>query len=221
MISPAPRPARGHVMENGDSEYEEEEVVVLAELNGLVDDELLTKGCTYQFVGIDTDKPVLQLGKYNFLGSYEDQIGSALFLRQSTDDEDRTTWSKLCFSDKKLSMQRVFLRKKGEGLPVAPVTMERDVAMDEGSTETLEAEAEAGRETGGGLELDPSNAAKERQPEPNASAESATAVPSSAVVPDEVSPDVDMPPAEGTDAAPSKAPASNDDPPSVSEPSAL
>ncbi|XP_037079185.1 general transcription factor 3C polypeptide 6-like [Pollicipes pollicipes] len=93
-------------------EFEEEEMVVLAELNGLVDDDLLKTGCTYQFVGIDKEQPVLQLGKYTFLGRYEDQIGSALFLVEDSDGEGGKTWSKLCFSDKKLAMQRVFLRKK-------------------------------------------------------------------------------------------------------------
>jgi len=94
------------------AEYEEEEVVVLAELNGLVDDDLLKKGCSYQLVGVDQEKPVLQLGKYTFLGEYEDQMGSALYLAQSTDAEGRKTWSKASFSDKKLSMQRVFLKQK-------------------------------------------------------------------------------------------------------------
>ncbi|KAF0295662.1 General transcription factor 3C polypeptide 6 [Amphibalanus amphitrite] len=149
---------RCSTMESGDSEYEEEEMVVLVELHGLVDDELLTKGCSYQFVGIDTDKPVLQLGKYNFLGHYEDQIGSALFLGQSTDDGGQKTWSKVCFSDKKLSMQRVFLRKKGEEPP--PVTSPPEA---EDSTEEPEKETESagGSEKDRETELEPSSGTAE------------------------------------------------------------
>ena len=195
-------------MESGDSEYEEEEVVVLAELNGLVDDELLRKGCTFQFVGIDTDKPVLQLGKYNFLGSYEDQIGSALFLKQSTDEEGRKTWSKQCFSDKKLSMQRVFLRKKGEELPVRSEAAGDDVtAMEEDLAETPEAAEGQGEGNDQEPETDPLAIGNEEQPE-----ESTTKTTSEAAD----SGDVDMAPAEGSETMSSKPTSSANNPPTES-----
>ncbi|KAF0304272.1 General transcription factor 3C polypeptide 6 [Amphibalanus amphitrite] len=203
-------------MESGDSEYEEEEMVVLVELHGLVDDELLTKGCSYQFVGIDTDKPVLQLGKYNFLGHYEDQIGSALFLGQSTDDGGQKTWSKVCFSDKKLSMQRVFLRKKGEEPP--PVTPPPEA---EDSTEEPEKETESGggsekdRET----ELEPSSGTAEKEKEPCSETaekdqkQAGDAKTDSA--PAEGGSDVEMTPAEGSGTQ--KAQNSDSEPPSNSD----
>ena len=183
-------------MADGDSEYEEEEMVVLAELNGLVDDELLTNGCTFQFVGIDTDKPVLQLGKYNFLGSYEDQIGSALFLKQTTDEAEKKSWDKLCFSDKKLTMQRVFLRKKGEELPPVPFRM---TAEDEES-ETEENEQGAGAEPSSGA------AEKGQATASSANTESAAAGDGS---------DVEMTPVAGSE-TPSEAPTSAENTPSDS-----
>lgn len=139
-----------------DSEYEEQEVVVLAHLHGLVDDDLLTNGCSWQLVGIDRPRPVLQLGKYTFLGDYQDQVGTALFLKENIAADGTKLWSKVCFSDKKLDMQRVFLKKKGADAEAEAAAQQQEaVAMETDAAEPAAASSEGDvrlREQAGGVD---------------------------------------------------------------------
>ncbi|KAK3104181.1 hypothetical protein FSP39_025094 [Pinctada imbricata] len=60
-----------------------EELVVVAELTGILETDFLktVKGdCSV--LGIHTEKPMLQLDKYTFTGSYEDTLGTNLLFEE-------------------------------------------------------------------------------------------------------------------------------------------
>lgn len=65
--------------DNSDSEYEYEEAIVLVELNGIIDSNFLLQEQTpVKILGIDSEKPILQLGHYLFSGEYEDTLGTVI-----------------------------------------------------------------------------------------------------------------------------------------------
>ncbi|KAL2084096.1 hypothetical protein ACEWY4_019614 [Coilia grayii] len=105
-----------------DDEWEEEEQLVVAELSGLINSEFLTK-CQgkCKIVDVDSDQPMMQVGRYVFAGRYEDAPGTCvIFEDQPQEYAANNSDSELkykCHTVKKLMMQRTFLTEKKEGEP--------------------------------------------------------------------------------------------------------
>lgn len=101
-------------------EWEEEEQLVVAELSGIINSEFLTK-CRgkCKIVDIDSDQPIMQVGRYVFAGNYEDALGTCVILEEQGDAENNagTELKYKCHTMKKLMMQRTFLSEKKEGEP--------------------------------------------------------------------------------------------------------
>ncbi|XP_072535670.1 general transcription factor 3C polypeptide 6 [Salminus brasiliensis] len=107
-----------------EDQWEEDEQLVVAELSGVIDSDALRKCEGWcKVVGLDTEQPMLQLGRYVFAGEYEDAVGTCvLFQEDSENPEDPTSIPALrykCHTTKKLMLQRTFLseRKEGEAGP--------------------------------------------------------------------------------------------------------
>ncbi|KAM3927521.1 general transcription factor 3C polypeptide 6 [Leptodactylus fuscus] len=102
-----------------DEEEEEEEQLVLVELTGIIDSDILEK-CDNKckILGINTEKPFLQVDKYVFAGEYEDALGTCVIFEEIPDQGDgESTKPKLkykCHTVKKLNMTRTFLTEKKE-----------------------------------------------------------------------------------------------------------
>ncbi|KAG8576649.1 hypothetical protein GDO81_009918 [Engystomops pustulosus] len=103
-----------------DDDEEEEEQLVLVELTGIIDSDILEK-CDNKckILGINTEKPFLQVDKYVFAGEYEDALGTCVIFEELPDQgETESTKPKLkykCHTVKKLNMTRTFLTEKKEG----------------------------------------------------------------------------------------------------------
>lgn len=107
-----------------DSEYEEEETLVMVELNGVIDSEIFAQDSfdKFKILSIDSDHPVLQVENFVFSGDYEHTMGTAVFF----EEEDKRV--KKCDpvfckkplrmlkyvykTNKKLTMKRVFISDK-------------------------------------------------------------------------------------------------------------
>ncbi|XP_041961830.1 general transcription factor 3C polypeptide 6 [Alosa sapidissima] len=100
-------------------EWEEEEQLVVAELSGIINSEFLTK-CRgkCKIVDIDSDQPIMQVGRYVFAGNYEDALGTCVILEEQGDAGNPDLKYK-CHTMKKLMMQRTFLTEKKEEEPVS------------------------------------------------------------------------------------------------------
>lgn len=112
--------AVGECLPEDDDEEEEEEQLVLVELTGIIDSDILEK-CDNKckILGINTEKPFLQVDKYVFAGEYEDALGTCVIFEEIPDQGDgECTKPKLkykCHTVKKLNMTRTFLTEKKEG----------------------------------------------------------------------------------------------------------
>ncbi|XP_021549157.1 general transcription factor 3C polypeptide 6 isoform X3 [Neomonachus schauinslandi] len=94
------------IREDREEEEEEAEQLVLVELSGIIDSDFLSK-CENKckILGIDTERPILQVDSYVFAGEYEgDAEGSS-----------KTVLKYKCHTMKKLSMTRTLLTEKKEG----------------------------------------------------------------------------------------------------------
>ncbi|XP_063433457.1 general transcription factor 3C polypeptide 6-like isoform X1 [Mytilus trossulus] len=141
---------------------DEEEMTFIVELSGILDSDLLSKvkgNC--QVLGIDTDKPLLQLEQYTFTGEYEDTLGTGLvfeerdkseasqlketrqnILHHLLGEDSINTAVDLEFShavNKKLIMKRAFLTPEDEtdGEPSTSDTVENvDMTAEDESSRT-------------------------------------------------------------------------------------
>ncbi|KAL1770161.1 general transcription factor 3C polypeptide 6 [Sigmodon hispidus] len=108
--------------EEEEEEDIEEQQFVLVELSGIIDSDFLSK-CENKckILGIDTEKPILQVDSYVFAGEYEDTLGTCVIFEEGvergTDPEgnDKTVLKYKCHTMKKLSMTRTLLTEKKEG----------------------------------------------------------------------------------------------------------
>ncbi|KAG9276570.1 general transcription factor 3C polypeptide 6 [Astyanax mexicanus] len=106
--------------EQEQEEWEEEEQLVVAELSGVIDSEALRRWDGWcKVVGLDSEQPVLQLGRYVFAGEYEDAVGTCvIFQEEANAREDPASTPALrymCHTAKKLMLQRTFLSETKEG----------------------------------------------------------------------------------------------------------
>lgn len=103
-----------------DDEWEEKDQLVVVELSGIIDSDYLTK-CVdkCKIVGIDTEQPVMQVGRYVFAGEYEDALGTCVIFEENADhdleSEVKPQLKYTCHTVKKLMMKRTFLSEKKEG----------------------------------------------------------------------------------------------------------
>uniref|UniRef100_A0A670ZFB3 Ral transcription factor IIIC subunit 6 n=1 Tax=Pseudonaja textilis TaxID=8673 RepID=A0A670ZFB3_PSETE len=86
-------------------EEEVEEQLVVVELSGIIDSDFLEK-CDNKckILGIDTERPILQIDRYIFAGEYEDVEGN-----------QKLQLKYKCHTMKKLNMTRTLLIEKKEG----------------------------------------------------------------------------------------------------------
>ncbi|XP_006004345.1 general transcription factor 3C polypeptide 6 [Latimeria chalumnae] len=107
-------------MEVEAGDWEEEEQLVLVELSGIIDSDFLTK-CENKckILGIATERPIMQVGRYVFAGEYEDALGTCVLFEEDTEHDPDTSNTPLlkynCHTVKKLKMNRTFLSEKKEG----------------------------------------------------------------------------------------------------------
>ncbi|XP_066104465.1 general transcription factor 3C polypeptide 6 isoform X3 [Saccopteryx bilineata] len=71
---------------DGEEEVEEAEQLVLVELSGIIDSDFLSK-CENKckILGIDTERPILQLDNYVFAGEYEDTLGTCVIFEENVE----------------------------------------------------------------------------------------------------------------------------------------
>nr|XP_045010799.1 general transcription factor 3C polypeptide 6 isoform X2 [Jaculus jaculus] len=107
--------------EEEDDDDEEEEQFVLVELSGIIDSDFLSK-CENKckILGIDTERPILQVDSYVFAGEYEDTLGTSVIFEENiehvdAEGTDKTMLKYKCHTMKKLSMTRTLLTEKKEG----------------------------------------------------------------------------------------------------------
>ncbi|XP_042302345.1 general transcription factor 3C polypeptide 6 isoform X2 [Sceloporus undulatus] len=101
-------------------EVQVEEQLVMVELSGIIDSDFLEK-CENKckILGIDTERPILQVDRYVFTGEYEDTLGTCVVFEENK-DHDAEGNQKLqlkykCHTMKKLKMTRTLLTEKKEG----------------------------------------------------------------------------------------------------------
>lgn len=100
-----------------DDEWEEEEQLVVVELSGIINNDFLSK-CqkTCKILDIDSEKPLMQVGRYVFAGEYEDALGTCvLFEEEQGIEADNPELKYKCHTVKRLMMQRTFLTEKKAG----------------------------------------------------------------------------------------------------------
>lgn len=103
-----------------EDEWEEEEQLFVAELSGVIDSDVLCKrGGVCKMVGMSSEQPMVQVGRYVFAGEYEDSLGSCVIFEDQTKDRTKSSSSPVlkykCHTMKKLMLQRTFLSERKEG----------------------------------------------------------------------------------------------------------
>ncbi|KAM6960592.1 general transcription factor 3C polypeptide 6 [Aplochiton taeniatus] len=95
-------------------EWEEEEQLVVVELSGIINNDFLSKyQDTCKILDIDSQKPLMQVGRYVFAGQYEDALGTCVLFEEGQENGDGNPELKYkCHTVKKLMMQRTFLTEK-------------------------------------------------------------------------------------------------------------
>ncbi|KAK3877180.1 hypothetical protein Pcinc_018097 [Petrolisthes cinctipes] len=102
---------------------EEEEMLVMVELNGVIDSEIFAKDSFDKFkvLAIDSERPILQVENFVFSGGYDHTRGTAIFFEE---DEKKLKCDPVfckkpprmlkyvCKTNKKLTMKRVFISEK-------------------------------------------------------------------------------------------------------------
>ncbi|XP_050171851.1 general transcription factor 3C polypeptide 6 isoform X3 [Myiozetetes cayanensis] len=102
-------------------EDEVEEQLVMVELSGIIDSNFLEK-CENKckILGIETERPILQVDGYVFAGEYEDTLGTCVVFEENAEHVDVEGNQKVqlkykCHTVKKLNMTRTLLTEKKEG----------------------------------------------------------------------------------------------------------
>ncbi|XP_054029986.1 general transcription factor 3C polypeptide 6 isoform X2 [Dryobates pubescens] len=119
-MAAAARPTEGGEKEDGTEEDDVEEQLVMVELSGIIDSDFLEK-CENKckILGIETERPILQVDRYVFAGEYEDTLGTCVFFEENTEHDaegnQKVHLKYKCHTMKKLSMTRTLLTEKKEG----------------------------------------------------------------------------------------------------------
>nr|XP_057932421.1 general transcription factor 3C polypeptide 6 [Doryrhamphus excisus] len=104
-----------------DDEWEEEEQLVVVELSGVINNDILSKPrAACKILDIDSEQPMMQLGQYVFAGEYEDALGTCILFEEGAVKGKGNSGPELkykCHTVKKLMMQRIFLTDKKDNTP--------------------------------------------------------------------------------------------------------
>ncbi|KAM6460316.1 general transcription factor 3C polypeptide 6 isoform 2-T2 [Liasis olivaceus] len=125
MAAGASREARGgprsmEAASGARAAEEVEEQLVVVELSGIIDSDFLEK-CENKckILGIDTERPILQIDRYIFAGEYEDTLGTCVVFEENHDHDvegnQKLQLKYKCHTMKKLNMTRTLLIEKKEG----------------------------------------------------------------------------------------------------------
>ncbi|XP_049754988.1 general transcription factor 3C polypeptide 6 isoform X4 [Elephas maximus indicus] len=79
---------------------EEEEQLVLVELSGIIDSDFLSK-CENKckILGIDTERPIMQVDNYVFAGEYEDTLGTCVIFEEDVEEHGGVEWLQIKDND--------------------------------------------------------------------------------------------------------------------------
>ncbi|KAK4306226.1 hypothetical protein Pmani_021925 [Petrolisthes manimaculis] len=102
---------------------EEEEMLVMVELNGVIDSEIFAKDSFDKFkvLAIDSERPILQVENFVFSGGYDHTRGTAIFFEEEEKKlkcdpvfckKPPRMLKYVCKTNKKLTMKRVFVSEK-------------------------------------------------------------------------------------------------------------
>ncbi|XP_060726191.1 general transcription factor 3C polypeptide 6 [Tachysurus vachellii] len=105
-----------------EEEWDEEEQLVVAEFSGVIDSDVFCKrDGVCKIVGMSSEQPMVQVGRYVFAGEYEDAMGSCVIFKEQSKDQTNSSSSPVlkykCHTTKKLMLQRTFLSERKEGDP--------------------------------------------------------------------------------------------------------
>ncbi|TRY94280.1 hypothetical protein DNTS_030368 [Danionella cerebrum] len=101
-----------------DDEWEEEEQMIVVELSGMVNSDLMSnRQGRCKIVDIDSEQPMMQVGRYLFAGEYEDAIGTCVIFEEDRDASAASVKYK-CHTMKKLMLQRTFISERKEDEPI-------------------------------------------------------------------------------------------------------
>ncbi|XP_073704092.1 general transcription factor 3C polypeptide 6 [Garra rufa] len=102
-----------------EDEWEEDEQLVVAELSGMISSDIISsRQGTCKIVDIDSEQPMMQVGRYLFAGEYEDAIGTCVIFEEDGAGSNPALKYK-CHTMKKLMLQRTFLSERKEDEPVS------------------------------------------------------------------------------------------------------
>lgn len=120
-----------------DPEDDFEESLVLVELSGIIDQDwhsLIGDRC--KILGIETEQPILQLGRYIFMGQYDDLVGTAMIFTRDDNTPERSSGTSIqhrlkymCHTHKKLDMRRAFLVEREDISPGEDAQKDNDSTM--------------------------------------------------------------------------------------------
>ncbi|CAL4156312.1 unnamed protein product [Meganyctiphanes norvegica] len=113
-------------MSESESEYEEEETLVMVDLHGVIDSEIFSQDSFNKFkiLGVDTEQPILQVENFVFTGEYDQTIGTAVMFEEVDKKVKKsdpvfckkppTMLKYVCKTNKKLNMKRVFVSERAK-----------------------------------------------------------------------------------------------------------
>uniref|UniRef100_A0A1B6G3Q5 Transcription factor TFIIIC triple barrel domain-containing protein n=1 Tax=Cuerna arida TaxID=1464854 RepID=A0A1B6G3Q5_9HEMI len=64
---------------NESDDFEEEEILVYAEFDSVLDDSMLQETSLFKIIALDSDEPFLQIGTQMYCGKWLDSVGTHLF----------------------------------------------------------------------------------------------------------------------------------------------
>ncbi|XP_025781470.1 general transcription factor 3C polypeptide 6 isoform X3 [Puma concolor] len=118
--------------EEEEEEEEEAEQLVLVELSGIIDSDFLSK-CENKckILGIDTERPILQVDSYVFAGEYEDTLGTCVIFEENV-EHGGVEWLQIKDSDFSYRPNMIcsFLHESEDDDVVAPAS-EKPLELEE------------------------------------------------------------------------------------------
>ncbi|XP_036025149.1 general transcription factor 3C polypeptide 6 isoform X5 [Onychomys torridus] len=134
--------------EEEEEEIEEVEQFVLVELSGIIDSDFLSK-CENKckILGIDTERPILQVDSYVFTGEYEDTLGTCVIFEEGV-ERNGVEWLQMKDNDFSYRPNMIcsFLHENEDEAvvpaPDKPVEVEDQETQLQGAAEQTHAEQE-------------------------------------------------------------------------------
>jgi len=125
-----------------DDEYEDivEESLVLVEFAGNTGDDALNQdnNVSMKILGVESEQPIIQMGKQLYRGEYQDTLGTELFFREVEGDHtsdslfDTKLDTKLVYcgkANKKIVVHRAFVEAREENAESLPNEQDNEEPM--------------------------------------------------------------------------------------------